>query len=95
MIQAIIRYALLLQIRAWFVKQICLAPCSSLMSPDSETIPNTLVLVAHGTTGDLRRLEEMRISKLLHPPLRPRRTFSPGFRSVRPQSSHTICSSST
>lgn len=37
------------------------------MSPDSETIPNTLVLVAHGTTGDLRRLEEMRISKLLHP----------------------------
>ncbi|OJT03091.1 hypothetical protein TRAPUB_6434 [Trametes pubescens] len=38
---------------------------SSLMSPDSETIPNTLVLVAHGTTGDLRRLEEMRI-KLPH-----------------------------
>ncbi|KAI0778832.1 hypothetical protein BD413DRAFT_512153 [Trametes elegans] len=38
---------------------------SSLLSPDSETIPNTLVLVAHGTTGDLRRLEEMRI-KLPH-----------------------------
>ncbi|KAI0640114.1 hypothetical protein C8Q77DRAFT_1153011 [Trametes polyzona] len=38
---------------------------SSLMSPDSETIPNTLVLIAHGTTGDLRRLEEMKI-KLPH-----------------------------
>ena len=33
------------------------------MSPDSETIPNTLVLVAHGTTSELRRLEEMRISE--------------------------------
>ncbi|KAH9849184.1 hypothetical protein C2E23DRAFT_888373 [Lenzites betulinus] len=38
---------------------------SSLMSPDSETIPNSLVLVAHGTTGDLRRLEEMK-TKLPH-----------------------------
>ena len=36
------------------------------MSPDSETISNNLVLVAHGTTGDLRRLEEMKISKCFY-----------------------------
>ncbi|RXW14059.1 hypothetical protein EST38_g11796 [Candolleomyces aberdarensis] len=34
---------------------------SSLSSPDSETIANTLVLVAHGLQGDLARLEEMKI----------------------------------
>ncbi|KAI8990664.1 hypothetical protein BD414DRAFT_577391 [Trametes punicea] len=45
--------------------QMIQAIISSLISPDSETIPNTLVLVAHGTTGDLRRLEEMKI-KLPH-----------------------------
>ena len=33
------------------------------MSPDSETTPNTVVLVSHGNAGDLRRLEEMKISK--------------------------------
>ncbi len=32
-------------------------------SPDSETVANSLVLVAHGLNGDLRRLEEMKISK--------------------------------
>ncbi|CDO73415.1 hypothetical protein BN946_scf185013.g49 [Trametes cinnabarina] len=45
--------------------QMIQAIISSLISPDSETIPNTLVLVAHGTVGDLRRLEEMKI-KLPH-----------------------------
>ncbi|KAJ2927055.1 hypothetical protein H1R20_g10039, partial [Candolleomyces eurysporus] len=34
---------------------------SSLASPDSETVANTLVLVAHGLQGDLARLEEMKI----------------------------------
>lgn len=34
-------------------------------SPDSETISNTLVLVFHGTSGDPRRLEEMKISQRL------------------------------
>ncbi|KAJ7034767.1 hypothetical protein C8F04DRAFT_956035 [Mycena alexandri] len=45
--------------------QIIQAMISSLASPDSETIPNTLVLVAHGISGDLARMEEMRI-KLPH-----------------------------
>ncbi|RPD64609.1 hypothetical protein L227DRAFT_494356 [Lentinus tigrinus ALCF2SS1-6] len=45
--------------------QMVQAIVSSLISPDSETIPNTLVLIAHGTTGELRRLEEMKI-KLPH-----------------------------
>ncbi|KAI1793038.1 hypothetical protein LXA43DRAFT_1002478 [Ganoderma leucocontextum] len=45
--------------------QMVQAIISSLISPDSETIPNTLVLVVHGTTGDLRRLEDMKI-KLPH-----------------------------
>ncbi|KAJ7471787.1 hypothetical protein FB451DRAFT_307646 [Mycena latifolia] len=45
--------------------QIIQAVISSLASPDSETIPNTLVLVAHGISGDLTRMEEMRI-KLPH-----------------------------
>lgn len=34
-------------------------------SPDSETVPSSLVLVGHGILGDLRRLEEMKISE--HP----------------------------
>ncbi|KAJ7208060.1 hypothetical protein GGX14DRAFT_455370 [Mycena pura] len=45
--------------------QIIQAVISSLASPDSETIPNTLVLVAHGIGGDLQRMEEMKI-KLPH-----------------------------
>ncbi|KAJ6482182.1 hypothetical protein C8R47DRAFT_981942 [Mycena vitilis] len=45
--------------------QIIQAVISSLASPDSETIPNSLVLVAHGISGDLSRMEEMRI-KLPH-----------------------------
>ncbi|KIK71288.1 hypothetical protein GYMLUDRAFT_148989 [Collybiopsis luxurians FD-317 M1] len=34
---------------------------SSLASPESETLPNNLVLVTHGASGDLARLEEMKI----------------------------------
>ncbi|KAL0578150.1 hypothetical protein V5O48_003855 [Marasmius crinis-equi] len=34
---------------------------SSFASPDSETLPNNLVLVGHGISGDLVRLEEMKI----------------------------------
>ncbi|RDB24462.1 hypothetical protein Hypma_008383 [Hypsizygus marmoreus] len=45
--------------------QIIQAVISSLASPDSETTPNTLVLVAHGIGGDLARLDEMKI-KLPH-----------------------------
>ncbi|KAG6883997.1 hypothetical protein C0993_002222, partial [Termitomyces sp. T159_Od127] len=41
--------------------EIIQAIISSLASPDSETTPNTLVLVAHGITGDLARLEDMKI----------------------------------
>ncbi|KAJ7074461.1 hypothetical protein C8F01DRAFT_1100560 [Mycena amicta] len=41
--------------------QIIQAVISSLASPDSETVPNTLVLVAHGITGDLARMEEMKL----------------------------------
>ncbi|GLB43768.1 hypothetical protein LshimejAT787_1402800 [Lyophyllum shimeji] len=45
--------------------EIIQAVISSLASPDSETTPNTLILVAHGANGDLIRLEEMKI-KLPH-----------------------------
>ncbi|KAJ7159855.1 hypothetical protein C8R43DRAFT_881583 [Mycena crocata] len=45
--------------------QIIQAVISSLASPDSETIPNTLVLVAHGISGDIARLNEMQV-KLPH-----------------------------
>lgn len=38
---------------------------SSLASPDSETQANTLVLITHSATEDLRRFDEMKISK--HP----------------------------
>lgn len=41
---------------------IALREYSSMVSPDSETVPNTLVLVGHGISGDLRRMEEMKIS---------------------------------
>ncbi|KAG6874867.1 hypothetical protein C0992_006220 [Termitomyces sp. T32_za158] len=45
---------------------LCLTlPNSSFASPDSEMTPNTLVLVAHGITGDLARLDDMKI-KLPH-----------------------------
>ncbi|KAJ7730910.1 hypothetical protein DFH07DRAFT_969029 [Mycena maculata] len=61
-IQAIIRFGTFL-FRQWLLKR---SPySSSLASPDSETIPNTLVLVAHGISGDLSRMEEMKI-KLPH-----------------------------
>ena len=43
--------------------QIIQAVISSLASPESEMTANTLVLVAHGISGDLRRLEEMKISE--------------------------------
>ena len=39
------------------------AVISSLASPESEMTANTLVLVAHGISGDLRRLDEMKISE--------------------------------
>ncbi len=35
---------------------------STMTSPDSETVPNTLVLVGHSISADLKRMEEMRIS---------------------------------
>lgn len=37
------------------------AVISSMLSPESETMSNSLVLVGHGVSSDLRRLEEMRI----------------------------------
>ncbi|KAG6911406.1 hypothetical protein DXG01_016503 [Tephrocybe rancida] len=45
--------------------EIIQAIISSFASPDSETTANTLVLVAHGISGDLARLDEMKI-KLPH-----------------------------
>ncbi|KAF5384712.1 hypothetical protein D9757_006191 [Collybiopsis confluens] len=45
--------------------QLIQAVISSLASPDSETLPNALVLVMHGASGDLARLEDMKI-KLPH-----------------------------
>ncbi|KAH9932096.1 uncharacterized protein BXZ73DRAFT_46912 [Epithele typhae] len=45
--------------------QVVNALISSLMSPDSELVANTLVLVTHGTPGEFRRLEELKI-KLPH-----------------------------
>ena len=44
--------------------QIIQGVISSPASPESEMMANTLVLVAHGISGDLRRLEEMKISEL-------------------------------
>ncbi|KAI0082322.1 hypothetical protein K474DRAFT_1655705 [Panus rudis PR-1116 ss-1] len=41
------------------------AVISSMLSPDSETMSNTLVLVVHGSGSDLRRLEDIKI-KLPH-----------------------------
>ncbi|KAI0050582.1 hypothetical protein FA95DRAFT_1513754 [Auriscalpium vulgare] len=45
--------------------EIIQATISSLASPDSETLANSLVLVSHAVSEDLRRFEEMRI-KLPH-----------------------------
>lgn len=42
--------------------EIVQATISSLASPDSETIPNQLVLVAHGVGGDLERLTDLKVS---------------------------------
>jgi hypothetical protein len=39
------------------------ATISSLASPDSETVPNQLVLVAHGIGGDLERLADLKVSE--------------------------------
>ncbi|KAH9969129.1 hypothetical protein BC827DRAFT_316935 [Russula dissimulans] len=47
------------------IPQIIQSVISSLASPDSETQVNSLVLVTHSATEDLRRLEEMKI-KLPH-----------------------------
>ncbi|GBE77265.1 hypothetical protein SCP_0101380 [Sparassis crispa] len=72
--------------------QLLQAVISSLASPDSETLPNTLVLVAHGISGDLRRLEEMKI-KLPHNVLiidtaaYERRLFTTGHRGIMQGSS--------
>ncbi|KAG6872115.1 hypothetical protein C0995_012892 [Termitomyces sp. Mi166 len=64
-IQTIIRFASL-SCRPFFASNPFTTPTnSSLASPDSETTPNTLVLVAHGISGDLARLDEMKI-KLPH-----------------------------
>ncbi|KAI0691504.1 hypothetical protein BC835DRAFT_1417070 [Cytidiella melzeri] len=41
--------------------QIIQAVISTMVSPDSETHPNTLVLVGHGIGSHLRRMEEMKI----------------------------------
>ncbi|KIP04321.1 hypothetical protein PHLGIDRAFT_36980 [Phlebiopsis gigantea 11061_1 CR5-6] len=41
--------------------QVIQAIISSMVSPDSETVPNSLVLVGHGIHGDVRKLEEMKI----------------------------------
>ena len=51
----------------------------SLASPDSETTANSLVLVTHSAHEDLRRLEEMKISKWWYfaPGLLPRDNRNP------------------
>ncbi|KAI0090662.1 hypothetical protein BDY19DRAFT_936573 [Irpex rosettiformis] len=41
--------------------QIMQAIFSTMTSPDSETSPSTLVLVGHGISSDIKRMEEMRI----------------------------------
>lgn len=60
-VQGIIRFVgvFCFQIRAETV--VCAH--SSLASPDSETLPNNLVIVTHGASGDLARLEDMKISQ--------------------------------
>ncbi|THH26577.1 hypothetical protein EUX98_g7612 [Antrodiella citrinella] len=47
------------------VPQILQAILSSMTSPDIETIPNVLVLVGHGISGDIHMIEQMKI-KLPH-----------------------------
>jgi hypothetical protein len=63
---------------------------SSLASPDSETMPNHLVLVAHNIQNDLIRLDEMKISKSRH--IFPRTKKSLFFSD---QNFHTTCLSLT
>lgn len=43
--------------------EIVQATISSLASPDSETLPNQLILVGHGVGGDLDRLADLNVSK--------------------------------
>jgi len=42
------------------------APVSSLMTPDSETAANNVVLVCHGVQAVMERLDEMKISASIH-----------------------------
>ncbi|TFK42209.1 hypothetical protein BDQ12DRAFT_677803 [Crucibulum laeve] len=71
--------------------QIIQAVISSFASPDSETTPNSLVLVGHGINGDLSRMEEMKI-KLPHNMLiidtsiYERALYSGGHRGIFPDS---------
>lgn len=57
-VKSVIRYAT--QCSYFLTKG--LFPSSSLVSPDSETTANNLVLVGHGLSHDIQRLEEMKIS---------------------------------
>jgi DNA polymerase III subunit epsilon-like, C-terminal domain len=43
--------------------EIVQATISSLASPDSETLPNQLILVVHGVGSDLERLADLKVSK--------------------------------
>ena len=45
--------------------EIVQATISSLASPDSETVPNQLILVAHGATSDLERLVDLKVSEYI------------------------------
>ena len=63
-IQAVIRYVVNISWNTLLNK--FGSVCSSLASPDSETMPNHLVLVAHNIQNDLIRLDEMKISKSRH-----------------------------
>jgi hypothetical protein len=60
-IRAVIRFAPYCDIPSAFALTL-FTHYSSFASPDSETTANSLVLVAHGISGDLSRLEEMKIS---------------------------------
>ncbi|KAG7086625.1 hypothetical protein E1B28_002567 [Marasmius oreades] len=68
---------------------------SSFASPDSDTLANNLVLVGHGISGDIARLEEMKI-KLPHniytidTAVFERKLFSQGHRQVVRQAGSTL-----
>ncbi|KAK7049261.1 hypothetical protein VNI00_005862 [Paramarasmius palmivorus] len=75
--------------------QIIETTISSLASPDSETLANNLVLVAHGVSGDLARLEEMKIKIphnmfIIDTAVFERNLFSQGLRHVVRQSGSTL-----